>query len=64
MPTTARSRTRTRPEAGAPPVPGGPPEPGSDPNAQGGEGADKTPAPPTQGGSDAAFGSNQVESPV
>ena len=50
--------------AGAPPVPGGPPEPGSDPNAQGGEGADKTPAPPTQGGSDAAFGSNQVESPV
>ena len=40
----------------------GPADPAADPNAQGAEGANNGPQPPaeSQGGSDAAFGSNQV----
>lgn len=40
----------------------GPADPAADPNAQGAEGAQNGPSPPaeSQGGSDAAFGSNQV----
>ncbi len=40
----------------------GPADPAADPNAQGAEGAQNGPPPPaeSQGGSDAAFGSNQV----
>lgn len=40
----------------------GPADPAADPNAQGAEGTNNSPAPPAeqQGGSDAAFGSNQV----
>ncbi|SEG64889.1 hypothetical protein [Bosea lathyri] len=48
--------------ASAAPPPAAPGEPGAAPEAQGGQGADNAPKPPDgdPGGSDAAFGSNQV----